>query len=98
VERPAAFPVRPGTFNSRIPGFPVWTPDGRHVLCAVRSDDKTDYLLVPVDGGEPVKIASPRSGITHLSFHPDGKRVALAAGQSRMEVWVIENFLSPPKR
>ena len=81
-----------------FPGFPVWTPDGRHVLCALRSDDKVDYLLVPVDGGEPAKISSSRSGITHLSFHPDGKRVALAAGQSRSEVWVLENFLPAPQR
>ena len=43
-------------------------------------------------------MAAPMKGITALSFHPDGKRVAFAAGQSRTEVWVLENFLPPPKR
>jgi hypothetical protein len=38
------------------------------------------------------------TGVTALSFHPDGKRVAFDARQSRSEVWVMENFLPPLKR
>ena len=33
----------------------------------------------------------------HLSLHPDGRRLAYAAGQSEAEVWVMENFLPEPK-
>jgi Tol biopolymer transport system component len=81
-----------------FPGFPIWTPDGRNVLLGSRSSDKTGYLLVPVEGGEPMKITSPRTGINYISFHPNGTRVAVAASQSRTEVWVLENFLPPVKR
>ena len=81
-----------------IPRYPVWTPDGSRVLCALRLQNKVEFVLVPVDGGEPVKMPAPMNGMTALSFHPDGKRVAFAAGQSRSEVWVMENFLPAPKR
>ena len=83
--------------------FPFWTSDGKQILCGVRLQDKLEPVLVPVDGGEPQKFAVPMSGITDLSFHPDGQRVAFSAGRSQSEVWVMENFLpkaktaTPPK-
>ena len=83
--------------------FVAWIPDGTHILCGIRQSGagpqaKTEYLLVPVAGGEPKKIALPMSGITQFSFHPDGRRVAFDAGRSSSEVWAIENFLPAPKR
>jgi len=77
--------------------LPAWTPDGRQILCAITLQDKREYFLVPADGGEPQKLASPMNGITDFSFHPDGRRVAFSAGQSQSEVWVMENFLPPVK-
>jgi WD40 repeat protein len=83
--------------------FASWTPDGTQILSGITQQDtslqlKTEYFLVPATGGEPKKIASLMAGITDLSFNPDGKRIAFAAGRSRSEVWVIENFLPPLKR
>ena len=83
--------------------FVAWTPDGMQILCGIRQSGagpqaKAEYLLVPAAGGEPKKIALPMGGITEFSFHPDGRHVAFDAGRSSSEVWVIENFLPPPKR
>ena len=77
--------------------LPSWTPDGRQILCAITLQDKREYFLVPADGGEPQTFATPMSGITDFSFHPDGRRAAFSAGQSQSEVWVMENFLPPVK-
>jgi Tol biopolymer transport system component len=77
--------------------IPAWTPDGRQILCPITLQDKREYFLVPADGGEPQKLASPMNGITDFSFHPDGQRLAFSAGRSQSEVWVIENFLPAPK-
>ena len=73
--------------------LPAWTPDGRQILCATELQNKQEYFLVPAAGGEPVKLPSLMNGITDVSFHPDGKHVAFAAGRSQSEVWVMENFL-----
>jgi Tol biopolymer transport system component len=78
--------------------FPVWTPDGTQILCGVSLPDKTEALLVPVSGGDPQKLAYTMNGITDLSFHPDGKRVAFSAGRPQSELWVMENFLPPLKK
>ncbi|MDP2914937.1 MAG: tetratricopeptide repeat protein [Candidatus Aminicenantes bacterium] len=77
--------------------LPSWTPDGRQILCAITLQDKREYFLLPADGGEPQKLASPMNGITDFSFHPDGQRLAFSAGRSQSEVWVMENFLPPLK-
>jgi Tol biopolymer transport system component len=39
-------------------GYPIWTPDGSRILCRFALQDKSEsgIFLVPVDGGEPVKM------------------------------------------
>jgi Tol biopolymer transport system component len=75
--------------------FPFWTPDGKEIVCGVGLQDKTEAWLVPAAGGDPRKLAIPMTGMTDLSFHPDGQRVAFSAARSQSEVWVLENFLPP---
>jgi Tol biopolymer transport system component len=79
-----------------ISGGPAWTPDGRYLLFPARPKDKTVLMAVPSEGGESRSFAFATDGVEEASVHPDGARVAFAAGQARSEVWVIENFL--PKK
>jgi hypothetical protein len=44
---------------------------------------------IPVDGAPPVKIDSPGNRDSGFSLHPDGKRVAMTAGDSKSEIWVL---------
>jgi Tol biopolymer transport system component len=50
---------------------------------------------VAVEGGSPQEIQFPSEvgyfGIA--SFHPDGKRIAFIADNSKSAVWVMDNFL-----
>jgi hypothetical protein len=46
-----------------------------------------------VQGGEPEKLELSMDRIRPLRIHPDGRRVAFAAGWPAWEVWVMENFL-----
>lgn len=68
------------------------------VDAAIRLQGKAVLMSVPSEGGEPRSFAFAAEGVGEASVHPDGKHVAFAAGQAKSEVWVIENFLSPPKR
>jgi TolB protein len=77
-------------------GQPAWSPDGRTILFGARPQGKVEFWSVSSEGGEPQRFPLPLDSITDFSVHPDGKRVAFAAGQSQTEVWVIENFLPKP--
>jgi Tol biopolymer transport system component len=76
-----------------ITGRPSWSPDGRFILFPARPEDKAEIMCVSVDGGEPRTLGISMAGLGDVSVHPDGTRVAFGAGQSKSEVWVIENFL-----
>lgn len=53
------------------------SPDGKAVLVATtREDDglhREQLRLVPLDGGEPVKLNAPRARARNASWSPDGK-------------------------
>lgn len=48
---------------------------------------------IAVQGGKPEKLELTMDTIRPLRIHPDGRRVAFAAGFPAWEVWVMENFL-----
>ena len=57
--------------------------------------DKPDELWrIPVAGGEPRKL-NLGVKVSHLSLHPDGRRIAFTGPDPKggQEVWVMENFL-----
>ncbi len=49
--------------------------------------------VVPVDGGEarPLELM-PFVRPDGIKLHPDGRRIAFMAGESRGEVWVMEGL------
>ena len=77
----------------------AWTPDGRYLL-AMRSTKGriTELLRVPAAGGEAQKTGLVMERISHLSVHPDGRRIAFDSGiRGNHEIWVMENFLAALK-
>jgi len=69
-----------------------WTPDGSQLLFSRRGD----LWRISAQGGQPQKLGlgvpTPHHG-SSLSIHPDGRRIAFAAGERQSEVWVMENLL-----
>ena len=61
-----------------------WTPDGETILFwrFSQSEDKTGLAF------------SHLTGRSSLSLHPDGKRIAFSAGDPKLEIWKLSNFLS----
>lgn len=48
---------------------------------------------ISVDGGEPQRIGLATQNRGTLAIHADGRQIAFTAGQTKEEVWVMENFL-----
>jgi Tol biopolymer transport system component len=87
------------TFRDDNRNFPAmgWTPDSKYIYFSrvTGEDEEPSVWRIKVSGGELQRLGSPTPGLICLSFHPDGKRVALCGltrGKSD-ELWVMENFL-----
>jgi Tol biopolymer transport system component len=75
----------PGDSNPTI----AWESDSRHVFAATPGA----FWRIPVEGGTAQQFKTDITGVREMAFSPDGKRVAFTAGESKTEVWVMENFL-----
>jgi Tol biopolymer transport system component len=77
-----------------------WTPDGDYVVVGgPDAPDEPDVLwMIPAEGGEPRKLELGVK-VSHLSLHPDGRRIAFTRPEPNAggEVWVMENFLPESK-
>jgi TolB protein len=75
-----------------------WTPDGRYLLFTKTLRGAAELWRIAAEGGQPERLAPlPRPLNGELRLHPDGQRVAFTGGEDKFEVWVLENFLPPPK-
>ena len=75
----------------------AWSRDGRDIYFGRSSpevsDGKAELWRVRAKGGAPEPLGLSMEGLRDLRFHPDGQRIAFAAGEYSEEVWVLENFL-----
>ena len=75
-----------------LAGLP-WTPDGRYVLAVGGEATRKVLVKIPITGGEPEEIGELPFSIDwrHIRLHPDGTRIAFNAGDSKGEIWMIQN-------
>lgn len=74
----------------------AWTPDGTHLLFTDLENNFEVLHRISREGGDPEvlwrsKRPSP-CGLAGLSFHPDGKRIAVSTYVQESELWVMENL------
>jgi len=77
-----------------------WARDGRHLLFTktqggVGSAFESELWRISVEGGEPHKVGLTTQRRGTLAMHPDGRQIAFTAGETKREVWVMENLLPP---
>jgi Tol biopolymer transport system component len=83
--------------QSKIPFDAVnWTRDNRHVLMVRYPESGPPELWsVSIDGGEPQPSGLATPGLSDVSVHPDGRRIAFCSSKGATEeVWVIKNLPS----
>jgi tricorn protease len=61
--------------------FPRFSPDGRTLAYSADYDGNTDVYIVPVAGGEPVRLTHHPMPDRVIGWHPDGKRVLFASAR-----------------
>jgi Tol biopolymer transport system component len=78
----------------------AWSPDGRSIYFSRGSGkaEACDVWRVPAAGGQAEKFEVTATGLTGLSFRPDGGELAFMSWTITSEVWVMENFLPADKK
>jgi Tol biopolymer transport system component len=78
-----------------------WSSDSRYIVFgrkrATSQEPKTELLNISPGGGQPHALGLAMDSVRSVTFYPDGRRIAFAAGSVKSEVWVMENFLPRPK-
>ena len=88
--------------GENIPGHTglFWSPDGSQVFFEKGGAPGQDLTFglwrVPAQGGEAQEVGLKMEFLRGVRVHPDGQRIAFAAGWSGApEVWVMENIPRP---
>lgn len=78
--------------NVEIP-FVEWARDGQHIFFGRQHKGGIELWRVSTKGGDAQRLDFPISDPREFRIHPNGKLLAFTSGQTKAEVWVMENFL-----
>ncbi|UCE40412.1 MAG: PD40 domain-containing protein [Candidatus Aminicenantes bacterium] len=85
--------------TKKMKGYPThlsWSPDGKTIVFSLLEKNKNQIYAVPSGGGE-IKKLNIEGG--NPDFSPDGKKIVYGKRHlSRVEYWLVENFLPVEKK
>jgi Tol biopolymer transport system component len=87
------------TFNTRLPVYPTWSPDSKHIVFGFNSAEGFSLGWIRADGaGETQRLLDRKSNVTPFSFFPDGRRLAYNEfdADSGHDLWTLALDLSDP--
>ncbi len=58
---------------------PVWSPDGKRIAFISSRDGSAAVYELPLDGGDPVRVAQLADGADNLLWSPDGRTLAFTS-------------------
>lgn len=92
--------------NEGIGGL-AWTPDGRHIVFRKTLNapfpsnrlPQSEFWRVTADGSGAERLEMQvQAGRGPFSLSPDGRRLAIAVGEAKTELWALENLSASAKR
>jgi len=73
--------------------YPVWSPDGKHILfgSGTRGEAESLYWMRADGAGEAVRLTNSKNRQTPFSISPDGKRLAFAelSPHTNWDLWTL---------
>ncbi|GMA60913.1 S9 family peptidase [Alicyclobacillus fastidiosus] len=88
--------VRPLTTSGKRNQGICWSPDGRKVAFVGDREFGKQIWVIPVDGGEAVRVTNFKHGISHVCWSPDAQVLyALVPAAANGEVEVFDAGLTP---
>jgi Tol biopolymer transport system component/serine/threonine protein kinase len=102
---PAPPPVlRRVTFGPGLEDEPAFSPDGKFLAYTTDDRGSLDVVVLPLGGGEPIRVASSDADEAQAAWSPDGSRIAYVSAKdhggrlaptlntSALELFLNSNF------
>jgi serine/threonine-protein kinase len=89
------------TVGAQGNAFPIWTPDGKHLIYSSSAGGKFELWSIRADGsGEPARLLDSRAEMIPSSILGDGSRLAYSAagGQEADDLYTLPIDWSDPDR
>jgi Tol biopolymer transport system component len=80
--------------------FPVWTPDGKHIVFQSQSSGASSLWWIRADGGgEAQPLLESKTRAEPYSFSPDGHRLGFAerSADTGLDLWTLPLDVSDPE-
>ena len=73
--------LRSITYHRRHISNLNWSPDGNRLGFIANDDEikKPQIYIMPMNGGDPVRITNSKTGVNEFDWSPDGKKIAYVA-------------------
>ena len=89
------------TFTTNGNMWPVWAPDGRHLVFSALNGVGRSIWWVRADGaGEPQELLKSAEELGPICLSPDGSRIAIhqRSAETRYDIWMLPLDMSNPER
>ena len=63
------------TYSQKSERSPQWSPDGSYLAFISTREGKPQIFLIPVDGGEGIRLTEAEGGVMNFRWMPDGKEI-----------------------
>ena len=87
------------SFDSATDAYPVWTPDGKHIVYSSRAGAGGIWWVRSDGSDQPQLLYEPKTGTAIPgSFTPDGRRLAFhqAGADTGRDIWTLPLDLTDP--
>ncbi|HEX6550407.1 MAG TPA: S9 family peptidase [Gammaproteobacteria bacterium] len=73
--------IRVLTYNREGLGSPRWSPDGTRLAFLAKDAEtkQTQIYVMPMNGGDAVRVTDSKQGVDEFSWSPDGKQLAFVS-------------------
>ncbi len=70
-----------------------WSPDGGRLAFMANDDQskKPQIFVMPMNGGDPIKITDSKTGVSEFTWSPDGQKIAFVAQDTMPNPKAIEH-------
>jgi dipeptidyl aminopeptidase/acylaminoacyl peptidase len=67
------------TVGRKSPSSPAWSPQGDRIAFLADVDDKSQIYVMPMNGGDAIRVTDSPTGVEQFAWRPDGGAIAYVA-------------------